>query len=485
MATAPALNQTTNGTISQVIGAVVDVQFPGELPSILTALETRNGDKTLVLEVAQHLGENTVRTIAMDATEGLTRGSEVVNTGAQISVPVGPKVLGRIMNVIGQPIDELGPIGADSTMPIHAEAPAFIDQSTEAAILVTGIKVIDLLAPYARGGKIGLFGGAGVGKTVLIQELINNIAKGHGGVSVFAGVGERTREGNDLYHEFLDAGVIKSDENGVAITEGSKVALVFGQMNEPPGARARVALSGLTMAEYFRDVEGQDVLFFVDNIFRFTQAGSEVSALLGRIPSAVGYQPTLATDMGKLQERITSTTKGSITSVQAIYVPADDLTDPAPAASFAHLDATTTLNRAISELGIYPAVDPLDSTSRVLEPRVVGVEHYETARRVQETLQKYKSLQDIIAILGMDELSEEDKTIVARARKIQKFLSQPFHVAEVFTGISGVFVQIEDTVKSFKAVVDGEYDHLPEQAFYMVGGIEQAVEKAKKMAEEA
>jgi F-type H+-transporting ATPase subunit beta len=421
----------------------------------------------------------------MDATEGLTRGSEVVNTGAQISVPVGPKVLGRIMNVIGQPIDELGPIGADSTMPIHAEAPAFIDQSTEAAILVTGIKVIDLLAPYARGGKIGLFGGAGVGKTVLIQELINNIAKGHGGVSVFAGVGERTREGNDLYHEFLDAGVIKSDENGVAITEGSKVALVFGQMNEPPGARARVALSGLTMAEYFRDVEGQDVLFFVDNIFRFTQAGSEVSALLGRIPSAVGYQPTLATDMGKLQERITSTTKGSITSVQAIYVPADDLTDPAPAASFAHLDATTTLNRAISELGIYPAVDPLDSTSRVLEPRVVGVEHYETARRVQETLQKYKSLQDIIAILGMDELSEEDKTIVARARKIQKFLSQPFHVAEVFTGISGVFVQIEDTVKSFKAVVDGEYDHLPEQAFYMVGGIEQAVEKAKKMAEEA
>jgi F-type H+-transporting ATPase subunit beta len=485
MATAPALNQTTNGTISQVIGAVVDVQFPGELPAILTALETRNGDKTLVLEVAQHLGENTVRTIAMDATEGLTRGSEVVNTGAQISVPVGPKVLGRIMNVIGQPIDELGPIGADSTMPIHAEAPAFIDQSTEAAILVTGIKVIDLLAPYARGGKIGLFGGAGVGKTVLIQELINNIAKGHGGVSVFAGVGERTREGNDLYHEFLDAGVIKSDENGVAITEGSKVALVFGQMNEPPGARARVALSGLTMAEYFRDVEGQDVLFFVDNIFRFTQAGSEVSALLGRIPSAVGYQPTLATDMGKLQERITSTTKGSITSVQAIYVPADDLTDPAPAASFAHLDATTTLNRAISELGIYPAVDPLDSTSRVLEPRVVGVEHYETARRVQETLQKYKSLQDIIAILGMDELSEEDKTIVARARKIQKFLSQPFHVAEVFTGISGVFVQIEDTVKSFKDVVDGEYDHLPEQAFYMVGGIEQAVEKAKKMAEEA
>ena len=485
MATAPALNQTTNGTIRQVIGAVVDVHFPGELPAILTALETRNGDKTLVLEVAQHLGENTVRTIAMDATEGLTRGSEVVNTGAQISVPVGPKVLGRIMNVIGQPIDELGPIGAEMTMPIHAEAPLFIDQSTDAAILVTGIKVIDLLAPYARGGKIGLFGGAGVGKTVLIQELINNIAKGHGGVSVFAGVGERTREGNDLYHEFLDAGVIKADANGVAISEGSKVALVFGQMNEPPGARARVALSGLTMAEYFRDVEGQDVLFFVDNIFRFTQAGSEVSALLGRIPSAVGYQPTLATDMGKLQERITSTTKGSITSVQAIYVPADDLTDPAPAASFAHLDATTTLNRAISELGIYPAVDPLDSTSRVLEPRVVGEEHYQTARRVQETLQKYKSLQDIIAILGMDELSEEDKLTVARARKLQKFLSQPFHVAEVFTGISGVFVQLEDTVKSFKAVVDGEYDHLPEQAFYMVGGIDQVVEKAKKMAEEA
>jgi len=485
MATAPALNQTTNGTISQVIGAVVDVQFPGELPAILTALETRNGDKTLVLEVAQHLGENTVRTIAMDATEGLTRGSEVINTGAQISVPVGPKVLGRIMNVVGEAIDERGPIGAESTAPIHAEAPAFIDQSTEAAILVTGIKVIDLLAPYAKGGKIGLFGGAGVGKTVLIQELINNIAKGHGGVSVFAGVGERTREGNDLYHEFLDAGVIAKDAEGNATSEGSKVALVFGQMNEPPGARARVALSGLTMAEYFRDVEGQDVLFFVDNIFRFTQAGSEVSALLGRIPSAVGYQPTLATDMGKLQERITSTTKGSITSVQAIYVPADDLTDPAPAASFAHLDATTTLSRAISELGIYPAVDPLDSTSRVLEPRVVGAEHYETARRVQEILQKYKSLQDIIAILGMDELSEEDKLTVARARKIQKFLSQPFHVAEVFTGISGVFVQIEDTVKSFKAVVDGEYDHLPEQAFYMVGGIDQAVEKAKKMAEEA
>ena len=393
--------------------------------------------------------------------------------------------LGRIMNVIGEPIDERGPVGAAKRNPIHAKAPEFIEQSTEAAILVTGIKVIDLLAPYARGGKIGLFGGAGVGKTVLIQELINNIAKGHGGVSVFAGVGERTREGNDLYHEFLDAGVIAKDADGNPTPEGSKVALVFGQMNEPPGARARVALSGLTMAEYFRDEEGQDVLFFVDNIFRFTQAGSEVSALLGRIPSAVGYQPTLSTDMGALQERITSTTKGSITSVQAIYVPADDLTDPAPAASFAHLDATTTLNRAISELGIYPAVDPLDSTSRVLTPAVVGQEHYETARRVQETLQKYKSLQDIIAILGMDELSEEDKVTVARARKLQRFLSQPFHVAEVFTGISGKFVQVEDTVRSFKAVVDGEYDHLPESAFYMVGGIDDAVAKAKKMAEDA
>jgi F-type H+-transporting ATPase subunit beta len=485
MATAPALNQTTNGTISQVIGAVVDVTFEGELPAILTALETKNGDQTLVLEVAQHLGENTVRTIAMDGTDGLTRGQEVINTGAQISVPVGPKTLGRIMNVVGEAIDERGPIGAEQTAPIHAEAPAFVDQSTEAAILVTGIKVIDLLAPYAKGGKIGLFGGAGVGKTVLIQELINNIAKGHGGVSVFAGVGERTREGNDLYHEFLDAGVIAKDADGNATSEGSKVALVFGQMNEPPGARARVALSGLTMAEYFRDQEGQDVLFFVDNIFRFTQAGSEVSALLGRIPSAVGYQPTLSTDMGNLQERITSTTKGSITSVQAIYVPADDLTDPAPATSFAHLDATTTLSRAISELGIYPAVDPLDSTSRVLEPRVVGQEHYETARKVQETLQKYKSLQDIIAILGMDELSEEDKLTVARARKIQRFLSQPFHVAEVFTNIPGVFVQLEDTIKSFKAVVEGEYDHLPEAAFYMVGGIDQAVEKAKKLAEDA
>lgn len=473
------------GRINQVIGAVVDVQFDGTLPAILEALETENNGNRLVLEVAQHLGENTVRTIAMDATDGLTRGQPVSATGAQITVPVGPMTLGRIMNVIGEPIDERGPIGSTMSSPIHAEAPLFTDQSTESEILVTGIKVIDLLAPYAKGGKIGLFGGAGVGKTVLIQELINNIAKGHGGVSVFAGVGERTREGNDLYHEFLEAGVIAKDKDGNPTPEGSKVALVFGQMNEPPGARARVALSGLTQAEYFRDVEGQDVLFFVDNIFRFTQAGSEVSALLGRIPSAVGYQPTLATDMGALQERITSTTKGSITSVQAIYVPADDLTDPAPAASFAHLDATTTLNRAISELGIYPAVDPLDSTSRVSTVDVVGQEHYDTARRVQETLQKYKSLQDIIAILGMDELSEDDKLVVSRARKIQKFLSQPFHVAEVFTGIPGKFVQVEDTVASFKAVVEGEYDHLPEAAFYMVGGIGEAVEKAAKLAAEA
>jgi F-type H+-transporting ATPase subunit beta len=473
------------GQISQVIGAVVDVTFPDQLPAILSALETDNNGQRLVLEVAQHLGENTVRTIAMDSTEGLTRGQQVRDTGAQISVPVGPKTLGRILNVIGEPIDERGPVGTDMRAPIHAKAPEFVDQSTDAAILVTGIKVIDLLAPYAKGGKIGLFGGAGVGKTVLIQELINNIAKGHGGTSVFAGVGERTREGNDLYHEFLDAGVIAKDADGNAISEGSKVALVYGQMNEPPGARARVALSGLTIAEYFRDQEGQDVLFFVDNIFRFTQAGSEVSALLGRIPSAVGYQPTLATDMGALQERITSTNKGSITSVQAIYVPADDLTDPAPATSFAHLDATTVLNRAISELGIYPAVDPLDSTSRVLEPRVVGQEHYETARAVQSTLQKYKSLQDIIAILGMDELSEEDKLTVARARKIQRFLSQPFHVAEVFTGIPGKFVAVEDTIKSFKAVVEGEYDHLPEAAFYMVGGIDEAIEKAAKLAQDA
>jgi F-type H+/Na+-transporting ATPase subunit beta len=473
------------GRVSQVIGAVVDVAFEGDLPPILTALETDNAGNRLVLEVAQHLGENVVRTIAMDSTDGLTRGQEVRSTGSEIRVPVGPKTLGRIMNVIGEPIDERGPIGSDITAPIHAEAPAFVDQSTEASILVTGIKVIDLLAPYARGGKIGLFGGAGVGKTVLIQELINNIAKGHGGVSVFAGVGERTREGNDLYHEFLEAGVIAKDADGNPTPEGSKVALVFGQMNEPPGARARVALSGLAQAEYFRDQEGQDVLFFVDNIFRFTQAGSEVSALLGRIPSAVGYQPTLATDMGTLQERITSTNKGSITSVQAIYVPADDLTDPAPATSFAHLDATTTLSRAISELGIYPAVDPLDSTSRVLTPAVVGQEHYETARAVQETLQRYKSLQDIIAILGMDELSEEDRLVVSRARKIQRFLSQPFHVAEVFTGIPGKFVQVDDTVRSFKAVVNGEYDHLPEAAFYMVGGIEEAVAKAEKLAQEA
>lgn len=483
-ATAPVA-ATGQGRIAQVIGAVVDVAFDGALPAILTALETENNGQRLVLEVAQHLGENTVRTIAMDSTEGLTRGQSVRDTGAQIQVPVGPATLGRILNVIGEPIDERGPVATDLKAPIHAEAPLFVDQSTESSILVTGIKVIDLLAPYAKGGKIGLFGGAGVGKTVLIQELINNIAKGHGGTSVFAGVGERTREGNDLYHEFLDAGVIAKDADGNAISEGSKVALVYGQMNEPPGARARVALSGLTIAEYFRDQEGQDVLFFVDNIFRFTQAGAEVSALLGRIPSAVGYQPTLSTDMGALQERITSTNKGSITSVQAVYVPADDLTDPAPATSFAHLDATTVLNRAISELGIYPAVDPLDSTSRVLEPRVVGQEHYETARAVQSILQKYKSLQDIIAILGMDELSEEDKLTVARARKIQRFLSQPFHVAEVFTGIPGAFVQIEDTIKSFKAVVEGEYDHLPEAAFYMVGGIDQAVEKAKKLAAEA
>lgn len=483
MATQPTTNNI--GRITQVIGAVVDVAFTDTLPEILNALETRVEDRRLVLEVAQHLGENIVRTIAMDSTDGVVRGQEVVDTGSQIRVPVGPATLGRILNVIGEPIDERGPVNAGQTAPIHAEAPPFIDQSTETSILVTGIKVVDLLAPYAKGGKIGLFGGAGVGKTVLIQELINNIAKGHGGVSVFAGVGERTREGNDLYHEFLDAGVIAKDADGNAVSEGSKVALVFGQMNEPPGARARVALSGLTMAEYFRDVEGQDVLFFVDNIFRFTQAGSEVSALLGRIPSAVGYQPTLATDMGQLQERITSTTKGSITSVQAIYVPADDLTDPAPATSFAHLDATTTLSRQIAELGIYPAVDPLDSTSRVLEPRTVGEEHYATARAVQQVLQKYKSLQDIIAILGMDELSEEDKLTVARARKIQRFLSQPFHVAEIFTGTPGVFVKLEDTIKGFKAIVNGEYDHLPEAAFYMVGTIEEAVAKAQKLAEAA
>src|SRR5881227_948890 len=470
-------NQT--GRITQVIGAVVDVQFQGHLPAILNALETQNGGNRLVLEVAQHLGESTVRTVAMDTAEGLVRGQEVTDTGVPITVPVGAGTLGRIMNVIGEPVDEAGPIKAEGKRAIHQPAPAYTEQSTEAEILVTGIKVVDLLAPYAKGGKIGLFGGAGVGKTVLIQELINNVAKAHGGYSVFAGVGERTREGNDLYHEFIESGVNKKGGG-----EGSKCALVFGQMNEPPGARARVGLTGLTVAEHFRD-QGQDVLFFVDNIFRFTQAGSEVSALLGRIPSAVGYQPTLATDMGALQERITTTHKGSITSVQAIYVPSDDLTDPAPATSFAHLDATTVLSRAISEKGIYPAVDPLDSTSRVLEPRIVGQEHYDTARAVQSTLQKYKSLQDIIAILGMDELSEEDKLTVSRARKIQRFLSQPFHVAEVFTGIPGKFVQVEDTVRSFKAVVSGEYDHLPEAAFYMVGGIEEAVAKAEKLAQEA
>ena len=467
------------GSISQIIGAVVDVKFDADLPSILNALHVKNQGKTLVLEVAQHLGENTVRAIAMDTTDGLVRGMEAVDTGSPIRVPVGPETLGRILNVVGEPVDERGPVKTKLTMPIHRAAPEFIDQSTEAEILVTGIKVVDLLAPYARGGKIGLFGGAGVGKTVIIMELINNIAKAHGGYSVFAGVGERTREGNDLYHEMMESGVIKIDG------PGSKAALVYGQMNEPPGARARVGLTGLTLAEYFRDEEGQDVLFFVDNIFRFTQAGSEVSALLGRIPSAVGYQPTLATDMGALQERITTTKKGSITSVQAIYVPADDLTDPAPATSFAHLDATTVLSRQIAELGIYPAVDPLDSTSRMLDPRVVGDEHYKVARDVQRVLQTYKSLQDIIAILGMDELSEEDRLTVARARKIQRFLSQPFHVAEVFTGTPGVFVKLEDTIKAFKAIVAGDYDDLPESAFYMVGTIEEAVEKAKKMAAEA
>jgi len=467
------------GRVFQVIGAVVDVQFDGELPPILNALETDNNGNRLVLEVAQHLGENTVRCIAMDTSEGLVRGQPVSDTGSPIMMPVGAGTLGRIMNVIGEPIDDAGPVTHDAKRPIHAPAPSFAEQSTEAEILVTGIKVVDLLAPYARGGKIGLFGGAGVGKTVLIQELINNVAKAHGGYSVFAGVGERTREGNDLYWEMIESGVNK--EGG---GEGSKAALVFGQMNEPPGARARVALSGLTIAEQFRD-EGQDVLFFVDNIFRFTQAGSEVSALLGRIPSAVGYQPTLATDMGALQERITTTTKGSVTSVQAIYVPADDLTDPAPATSFAHLDATTVLNRAISEKGIYPAVDPLDSTSRMLDPQIIGDEHYEVARGVQEMLQRYKSLQDIIAILGMDELSEEDKLTVARARKIERFLSQPFFVAEVFTGSPGLFVSLEDTIRSFKAVVDGEYDHLPEAAFYMVGTIDDAVAKAQKLAEAA
>jgi F-type H+/Na+-transporting ATPase subunit beta len=472
------------GRIAQVIGAVVDVQFEGELPAILNALETSNGGNRLVLEVAQHLGESTVRTISMDTTEGLVRGQQVSDTGQPITVPVGPGLLGRIVNVIGEPVDEAGPVSAAARRPIHADAPAYTEQSTEAEILVTGIKVVDLLAPYAKGGKIGLFGGAGVGKTVLIQELINNVAKAHGGYSVFAGVGERTREGNDLYHEMIESGVNKDPHENNGSTEGSKCALVFGQMNEPPGARARVGLSGLTVAEYFRD-EGQDVLFFVDNIFRFTQAGSEMSALLGRIPSAVGYQPTLATDMGALQERITTTTKGSITSVQAIYVPADDLTDPAPATSFAHLDATTVLSRSIAEKGIYPAVDPLDSTSRMLSPLVVGEEHYQVARQVQQILQRYKALQDIIAILGMDELSEEDKVAVARARKIERFLSQPFHVAEVFTGSPGVFVDLADTIRGFKGLVEGKYDYLPEAAFYMVGTIEAAVEKGKRLAAEA
>ena len=473
--------KTATGKITQIIGAVVDVQFEdGHLPEILNALETDNNGVRLVFEVAQHLGEGTVRAVAMDATEGLVRGQAVTDTGGPISVPVGNATLGRILNVIGAPVDEKGPVEAEDTRAIHQPAPDFAEQATEKEILVTGIKVIDLLAPYSKGGKIGLFGGAGVGKTVLIQELINNVAKVHSGYSVFAGVGERTREGNDLYHEFIESGVI--DEKDLS---KSKVALVFGQMNEPPGARMRVALTGLTMAEQFRDQSGTDVLFFVDNIFRFTQAGSEVSALLGRIPSAVGYQPTLATDMGALQERITSTRNGSITSVQAIYVPADDLTDPAPATSFAHLDATTVLSRAISELGIYPAVDPLDSTSRILDPQVVGEEHYQTARAVQGILQRYKSLQDIIAILGMDELSEEDKTVVARARKIQRFLSQPFDVAQVFTGSPGVQVPIAETIDSFKRVVAGEFDHLPEAAFYMVGGINEVIAKAEKMAAEA
>ncbi len=481
----PDTRQTVNttGRIQQVTGAVVDVQFDGELPAILTALTTQNEGNTLVLEVAQHLGQNIVRTIAMDTTDGLVRGGEVLNTGKPITVPVGPETLGRILNVIGEPIDERGPVKSELFDQIHKLAPSFADQATEAQMLVTGIKVIDMLAPYAKGGKIGLFGGAGVGKTVTIQELINNVAKAHGGVSVFAGVGERTREGNDLYHEMVDAGVIKLNDDGT--TTGSKVALVYGQMNEPPGARARVGLTGLTLAEYFRDEQGQDVLFFVDNIFRFTQAGSEVSALLGRIPSAVGYQPTLATDMGALQERITSTKKGSITSVQAIYVPADDLTDPAPATSFAHLDATTVLSRSIAEMAIFPAVDPLDSTSRILDPRVVGEEHYKVARSVQRVLQEYKALQDIIAILGMDELTEEQKLTVARARKIQRFLSQPFHVAEVFTGTPGVFVPVEETVRGFKGIVAGDFDHLPEAAFYMVGTIDEAVAKARKMAAEA
>ena len=466
------------GKVHQVIGAVVDVRFGDELPAILSALEIKQEDRTLVLEVAQHLGESSVRTIAMDTTEGLVRGQEVVATGDAITVPVGAATLGRIMNVVGEAVDERGPIARDETRGIHQPAPEFIEQSTETEMLATGIKVVDLLAPYVKGGKIGLFGGAGVGKTVIIMELINNIANAHGGYSVFAGVGERTREGNDLYHEMIESGVINLDG------EGSKASLVYGQMNEPPGARARVGLTGLTVAEQFRD-EGRDVLFFVDNIFRFTQAGSEVSALLGRMPSAVGYQPTLATDMGTLQERIATTTKGSITSVQAIYVPADDLTDPAPATSFAHLDATTVLSRAISEMGIYPAVDPLDSTSRILDPRILGQEHYDTAREVQAILQQYKALQDIIAILGMDELSEDDRLTVSRARKMQRFLSQPFHVAEIFTNTPGVFVSVEDTIRGFREICSGQHDELPEQAFLMVGTIEEAVEKAKMMAAEA
>ena len=470
------------GKITQVIGAVVDVQFEDHLPAILNALETTNGGKRLVLEVAQHLGESTVRTVAMDSSEGLVRGQDVTDTGEPIAVPVGDETLGRIINVIGEPVDEAGPVKTKEKRAIHQPAPSYVDQSTEAQVLVTGIKVVDLLAPYAKGGKIGLFGGAGVGKTVLIMELINNVAKAHGGYSVFAGVGERTREGNDLYHEMIESGVNKDPKKGSVA--GSKCALVYGQMNEPPGARARVGLSGLTVAEYFRD-QGQDVLFFVDNIFRFTQAGSEVSALLGRIPSAVGYQPTLATDMGELQERITTTTKGSVTSVQAIYVPADDLTDPAPATSFAHLDATTVLSRDIAAKGIYPAVDPLDSTSRMLSPLIVGEEHYAVARQVQQILQRYKALQDIIAILGMDELSEDDKLTVARARKIERFMSQPFHVAEVFTGSPGKLVDLQDTIKGFKGLCDGKYDNLPEAAFYMVGTIEEAVEKGKKLAAEA
>jgi F-type H+-transporting ATPase subunit beta len=478
------MSNRATGRITQVIGAVVDVKFDEHLPEILNALETTNGGNRLVLEVAQHLGESSVRCISMDISEGLVRGQEVTDTGAPISVPVGDSTLGRIINVIGEPVDEAGPVKGEALRPIHAPAPSYAEQATEAQILETGIKVVDLLAPYAKGGKIGLFGGAGVGKTVLIMELINNVAKAHGGYSVFAGVGERTREGNDLYHEMIESKVNVDPKEHGGSAVGSKCALVYGQMNEPPGARARVGLTGLTVAEFFRD-KGQDVLFFVDNIFRFTQAGSEVSALLGRIPSAVGYQPTLATDMGALQERITTTTKGSITSVQAIYVPADDLTDPAPATSFAHLDATTVLSRSIAEKGIYPAVDPLDSTSRMLSAAVVGEEHYDVARRVQSTLQRYKSLQDIIAILGMDELSEEDKLTVSRARKIERFLSQPFHVAEVFTGSPGKLVAIADTIKGFKGLVEGKYDHLPEAAFYMVGTIEEAVEKSKKLAAEA